>query len=75
VESAGYDVGGRRYKRLPRGYEVPLGREELMLHDGLFAGIDRPVPEEIETPAFPAFCARRYRELAPLQDWLLTLSK
>jgi uncharacterized protein (TIGR02453 family) len=75
VESAGYDIGGRRYKRLPRGYDVPDERADLLLHDSLYAGIEQPVPKEVETSGFPAFCARHYRELAPLQDWLLALSK
>lgn len=75
VESAGYDVGGRRYKRLPRGYEVPAERADLLLHDGLYAGIEQPVPPETATPGFPAFCARHYSRLGPLQDWLLALTK
>jgi hypothetical protein len=59
---------------MPRGFE-PLGdeRDELLLHDGVYAGYEQPVPAEAHTDRFPDFCLERYRELSPLQDWLVGL--
>ena len=74
VAESGYEVGGRRYKRLPAGYEVPPERSELLLHDGLYAGLETSVPDEAHTREFPDFCARRYRDLAPLVEWLAALT-
>jgi uncharacterized protein (TIGR02453 family) len=74
VERAGADVGGRQYKRVPAGYDAAHERAELLLHDGLYAGIElEPVPREAHTPAFPAFCAARYRAMRPVLDWLVEL--
>ena len=32
------------------------------------------VPNEAHTREFPDFCARRYRDLAPLVEWLAALT-
>ena len=72
IRSAGYEVGGRHYKRVPSGYDVPADREDLLLHDGLYAYADLAIPPEAHTPAFPRFCAERWRDLKPVQDWLVT---
>jgi uncharacterized protein (TIGR02453 family) len=71
VRSAGYEGGGRHYKRVPSGYDVPPEREELLLHDGLYAYADSGVPRETHTAGFPRFCAERWEALKPVQDWLV----
>jgi uncharacterized protein (TIGR02453 family) len=70
VEAAGAEVGGKHYKRLPAGYEAEGREAELLLHSGLYAGRELPVPSEAHTAAFPDFCAAEYRKLAPLVEWL-----
>ena len=71
IRAAGYELGGQRYKRTPRGYEAPEeDRAELLLHGGVYGWIGLKVPEETFTPRFPRFCAERYRPLAPLVEWL-----
>jgi uncharacterized protein (TIGR02453 family) len=64
------ELGGRTYKRPPAGYAAD---EPLLLHSGLYGGLELKVPKETHTASFPAFCAARYRPLAPLVDWLARL--
>jgi uncharacterized protein (TIGR02453 family) len=71
VTSTGNDVGGRHYKRVPTGYDVPSDREDLLLHDGLYAYADLAVPAQAHTEEFPRFCSERWRALKPVQDWLV----
>jgi uncharacterized protein (TIGR02453 family) len=71
VREAGAEVGGKSYKRLPRGYEATGARAELLLHGGLYAGFELALPDEVETPRFPAFCVERFAALRPLQGWLV----
>jgi uncharacterized protein (TIGR02453 family) len=71
VTSAGNALGGRNYKRIPAGYDVPPEREELLLHDGLYAYEELAVPSQAHTSEFPRFCAERWRALKPVQDWLV----
>ncbi|HEV8686660.1 MAG TPA: DUF2461 domain-containing protein [Gaiellaceae bacterium] len=73
VERAGGDVGGANYKRVPRGYDTEHERAPLLLHDGLYAGLELPVPRELPTPRFAKFCAERYKRFTPLQEWLVDL--
>jgi uncharacterized protein (TIGR02453 family) len=75
VQAAGYELGGRHYKRPPAGFDAPPERADLLLHDGLFAGVELPLPEETHTARFPAFCAGYYARLAPLVRWLARLDR
>lgn len=68
---AGHELGGRHYKRVPTGYDVPPEREDLLLHDGLYAYVELAVPAEAHTSQFPRFCAERWRTLKPVEDWLV----
>jgi uncharacterized protein (TIGR02453 family) len=71
VERAGGFVGGREYKRVPRGFDPGHPRSQLLMHSGLFGGLELPVPPELGTGRFPALCARHYRRLSPIQEWLV----
>jgi uncharacterized protein (TIGR02453 family) len=73
LERAGYELGGRNYKRVPAGFDADHPRADLLRHDSLYAGIELTVPPEVHTAKFPRFCAAHYRKLAPLNDWLLEL--
>jgi hypothetical protein len=73
VRETGYEVGGERYKRVPRGYDASHERRELLLYGGLYAWTEQPVPREAHTSAFPSFCAERYRRLKPVEDWVVAL--
>ncbi len=73
VRSAGCDVGGRRFKRVPKGFDPEHPRAELLLHDGLHAGITMSHPKELHAPSFAEFCVRRYRDFTPIQEWLVGL--
>jgi uncharacterized protein (TIGR02453 family) len=68
-----YTLGGRTYKRLPAGYDVDPGRADLLLHSGLYVGLDIALPPQTHTPSFPEFCAAHYRRMAPVQEWLVAL--
>jgi uncharacterized protein (TIGR02453 family) len=71
LRAGGYEIGGRRYKRTPRGFEAPADRADLLLHEGVFGWIGfSPVPDDVFTAGFARFCAERYRPLARLVEWL-----
>ncbi len=74
LRADGHEIRGRRYKRVPAGYDVPPERSELLLHAALYTGIElEPPPPETATAEFPAFCAARWRTMTPLQEWLVEL--
>jgi uncharacterized protein (TIGR02453 family) len=69
----GYGIGAQGYKRVPRGYDAGHERRELLLHDGLFAWIDLPLPPAVHTAELPRLCVRHYADLRPVQDWVVEL--
>ncbi|MFL5790335.1 MAG: DUF2461 domain-containing protein [Actinomycetota bacterium] len=70
LERAGYDLGGEHYKRVPTGFAADHPREALLRHAGIYMGTEMEVPAAAKTSRFPAFCASRYKKMAPLIDWL-----
>lgn len=72
VERAGYELGGEHYKRVPAGFAPDHPREALLRHNGVYAGKEMPLPDEVHTSRFPAFCAAHYRRMSPVIDWLST---
>lgn len=66
----GYQIGGLRYQRLPRGFASDSLNAGLLHHDGLHAALHQALPEEIATPALVDWCLERYLPLVPLHDWL-----
>lgn len=71
LRTAGYAIGGERYRRMPRGFEAPVERAPLLLHEGVFGWVEfAPPPGEAFSSAFPRFCAERYGPLSGLVEWL-----
>jgi len=68
-----YQVGGRHYKRVPRGYEATHENADYLLHNGLSALIESDVPEELFTEECLDYCFERFRDMAPIHAWLRTL--
>jgi uncharacterized protein (TIGR02453 family) len=71
VRKAGADVGGSSRKTVPRGFDKMHPHAALLLHEGLTAGLEVPVPKEAATAKFVDWCVKRYAAAVPLNDWLL----
>jgi uncharacterized protein (TIGR02453 family) len=64
-------VGGANRKTVPRGFDAGHRRAHLLLHDGLHAFHERPLPKTVHTAAFVAECLADFRAAAPVSKWLL----
>ena len=73
VLKKGYGVGSKTYKRVPRGYDPEHKYADLLRYSGLTSGVDLGIPAELYAPELIDFCFDRYRELAPIADWLRTM--
>ena len=67
---AGAQLGRARWKRVPAPYPADHPRADLLRQGGLAAAITVPLPAEAHGPGFPAWCAKRWNPLAPLQAWV-----
>ncbi len=65
-----YKIGGRHYKKVPRGYDPGHPNAGLLLHNGLYAYSESALPEEIYSPSFVDYCFGMFRDMHPLQKWL-----
>jgi uncharacterized protein (TIGR02453 family) len=71
VRAAGYEVGGAKRKTVPRGYDTDHARAALLLHEGLYASWEGPIPKEAYAPKFPDWCAAHFRAQWPIAKWVL----
>jgi len=73
IAAAGrYVVGGEHYRRLPPGYDPAHPNADLLLHNGLYASLDEPVPGVLFSPRLVDHCHWIFADLAPLHHWLVT---
>jgi len=77
VESAAsnpfFVLGGRHYKRVPRGFDPHHPNADLLLHKGLIVRTEFPIPPEFYSEELLDYCFARYVEMAPIHRWLVRL--
>jgi uncharacterized protein (TIGR02453 family) len=71
VRKAGpYEIGGATRKSVPRGYDARHERAGLLLHEGLYAGLELPAAEATK-PSFTDRALSHFAATWPIGDWLL----
>ena len=73
-ELKGYTLGGKHYKRIPPGFDATHPNGELLLHNGLYAGTEGPIPEELYSEQLIDYCMERFTPLTGLHRWLVDLN-
>ena len=66
-----YTPGEPQLKRVPRGLDPEHPHAELLRYKGLFAGRETKPPAALFGPKCVDFCLERFRELRPVQAWLV----
>lgn len=73
TENGVYQIGGQHYKRIPRGYEEGDPNAEYLLYNGLWASFESSLPEELYSPGLPDYCMKKFRDMDPIQRWLVQM--
>jgi uncharacterized protein (TIGR02453 family) len=68
------NIGGRHYKKIPRGYDPEHPFAEFLLFNGLTAWTEGPVPAVLHGPGVVDYCFKLYRQLVPIHRWLKGLA-
>ena len=68
-----YNVGGRHYERIPAGYDAHHKNTDLLLHNGLYASTESPIPEELFSERILDYCFDRFEDMAPIHHWLVAM--
>jgi uncharacterized protein (TIGR02453 family) len=64
-------LGEPARKTLPRGFDAAHRRAALLLHEGLHAIRESPLPASVHSDGFVAECLAVFRAAAPVSAWLL----
>jgi uncharacterized protein (TIGR02453 family) len=70
-----YYVGGEHYKKIPSGYDPSHKNAEFLLYDGLYAGVELPISDDLFSERLVDLCFAHYQKMLPLHRWLLALTK
>ena len=69
----GYQLGGEHYKRVPRGYDLDHPNADLLRYNGLTAGSEMPIPEELYSEARFEYSYKKYIDMYSIQHRLFDL--
>jgi uncharacterized protein (TIGR02453 family) len=72
-EAGEYSLGGRHYKRVPRGLPGNHPRADLLRHNGLHLGRTEPLPDALFHGGLVEHCAVVFEDLLPVHRWLVDL--
>lgn len=70
-----YSIGGKHYKKTPRGFDPNNENAELLLHNGLGAAIETEIPDELHSRHIITDCFNKFKDMAPLHYWLLEMTR
>ena len=67
----GIEIGGAHYKKVPRGFDPAHPNADLLVHNALYFGFTTKVPADLYTPEAMDYCVKAYKQVWPLQQWLV----
>ena len=70
VSGKGYSIGGKHYKRFPRGFDSTHKNAEFLLHNGLYAMQEEKIPEQFFSDAVVDRSLSQFKNMLPLHRWL-----
>ncbi len=70
IEKKGYQIGGVKYKKVPRGFDKEYKYADLLLHDGVYAFKEEDV-KEFKSSDPVKYSVKVFKQLKPLHDWLM----
>jgi uncharacterized protein (TIGR02453 family) len=75
IATDGYSIGGRHYKKIPRGYKADGLAGELLLHNGLYAAYEVGIPEKLYSAKILEYCFTIFKDMAPIHKWLVAMTE
>jgi hypothetical protein len=75
VKNAGFEVGGKHYKRVPHGFDPEHENKELLLYNSLYATYAEPIPQTFFSEELLFYCFEKYKSMKPLHDWLVKMTE
>ena len=70
-----YEIGVKKFKKTPRGYDKDHMNADLLLFSGLTAHCETRIPESLYSMDIIQYCRKRYEDMAPIHRWLVSMLK
>jgi len=70
-----YSIGGKHYKRVPRGYDPEHENVELLLYNGIHVGYETSIPDSFYSADLVEYCFQAYQDFYPIHEWLVEMTK
>jgi len=70
LKSKGYNIGGKHYKKVPRGYDKDHKNVEFLLYNGLHCGIEFDLDSTFFTPEIIDTAFSHFKNMLPFHLWL-----
>lgn len=71
TKKGAYEIGGKKYKKTPRGYDPNNKYADYLLHDGLYTWYDGKDFGELTNKNAVDVIFKRFKEMSSLHDWLV----
>ncbi len=68
-----YELGGKHYKKIPRGFDKKHKNAEYLLYNGFWAGLEVPIIEDFFSKDFVDWCFEHFMKMHPLHNWMLNI--
>jgi len=75
VKKHGYELGGEKYKRVPRGFDPEHPNADLLLQKGFHVGHSETLPAKVHSAELIDFCFGHYKKQAPIHHWLVAMTE
>lgn len=70
-----YSLGGKKYKKTPKGFDPESPYAEYLLYNGLYCSYETKDIKDINGQEFQALCLKVCKDLMPLHRWFVDLLK
>lgn len=71
LRNKSFKLGGKSYKRIPKGFDENYKFAELLKHSGLYLYYETGNTSELTDKSFVNFCFNTFKQLKPLHNWLV----
>ncbi|MAT40564.1 MAG: TIGR02453 family protein [Ectothiorhodospiraceae bacterium] len=71
VTKKGYEIWGKHYKQVPRGYSDDIPNAEYLLHNGIMAGITVDNVKELYEQDMKKYAVKLFKDMLPIHEWCL----
>ena len=75
TKKPGHEIGGKHFKKTPRGYDAKHENAEMLLYNGLYVMTEADIPEELHSPHVLDYCLKRFKDFRPVHEWLVTMTE